>query len=503
MTGEAPVVFVCPEEAGVGRLIAALEQPDVPLVWLGFTPEDRENPHRQGRKLARAVNRKLGHSLLPDDLTISEALDLLEGSLHYLTPLLLACSGANHAPELTPAMLELHHSGCRVLLHFGARSAPVTLPESVQRITAEMLRLTDAEALELAEGRLQDADVSSLYELSDGYIERFLTLLHQRLELPPHLTPSPYGPRPLSGRKVRLEPATLLALLVKKDRWLDALEVAAYDLPERVPEVLEVAGHYYHAGGLHKRLYILLENLPQAIQEHEVVRLWRLQAAFRLGRAETLLKEVEAYLAAHEAPELRAVYAGVFPHAPEVALAQAERAYRAKKTPLTAFQVGRLTYGPEALDVLKESVTLAEREGYPYEAARNAGALAAKMISHGRYQEAAAWSRWALGEFDKHGVKDLQRRLRTVNDWAFAQILIGDTAGLEGLLREHEIHLVASHPVLAALFRRTLGDYLMAQSRPAEALHYYRLDFETTQREDLALAALNMTRAQLELGQHD
>lgn len=498
-----PVGFVAPSEAGVGSVIAALEQPDLPLVWVGFAAEDVARPLGQGRKLAAAVNRKLGSDLLPYGLTAEAGLEALGGSLHYLAPLLLAFSDAHHVPELIPRLLELHRYGCRAVFHVEVRPEGLTLPDKVQLITKETLRLTRAEALALAEGRLAGSEVQHLYDASEGYVERFMTLLHRRLELPPYLMPSPAGPQLQSDGTARLEPGAILDLLVRRNRWLDALEVAVVNLPERVPGVLEVAGHHYHAEGLHTRLYILLESLPEEIQTHETVRFWRLQAAFRLDRAEMQLGEVEAYLERHEAPELRALYAGVFAMPYERALDQAERAYRVKPTPYSAFQLGRLTYGPEALDLLKESVVLAEQRGYPYEAARNAGALAAKLIWHGAYQEAVGWGQWALREFDKHGVKDPQRRLRTVNDWAYAQLMVGSTAGLETLLREHEIHVVTAHPKLARLFRDTLGDFLTAQGRPVEALHYYRLNFEVATREEFPVAALKMARVQLELGQHE
>ena len=503
MLGAGPAAVVAPPEAGAYSLIAALEQPDEPLLWVGFTPEDEGDPFGQGRKLEAAIDRKLGRGLLPKGLTAEAGLETLNASLHYLGPLLLAFSGAHHTPELIERLLKMHRSGCRVLLHFEVQPGDLTLPDHVQLITANMLRLTHAEALELAEERLTEPEVRHLHDASGGLAERFMRLLHQKLVLTPYLTPSPDGPRPPSNGASSLRPTALLDLLVKKDRWLDALEVAVHNLPELVPGVLEVAGHHFHAEGLHKRLYILLESLPNDLQQHETVRFWRLQAAFRLGRCEAQLKEVEAYLEHREAPELRALYAGVFAIPHEMALQQAERAYRAKPTPFTAFQLGRLSYGPAALGVLKNSVVLAEQQGFPYEAARNAGALAAKLVWQGAYQEAAGWGQWALREFDRHNINDPQRRLRTVNDWAYARLMTGGLAGLEALLREHEIHLAESHPDLARLFRDTLGDFLTAQGRPVEALHYYRLNFEAATREELPVAALKMVRVQLELGRNE
>ena len=131
--------------------------------------------------------------------------------------------------------------------------------------------------------------------------------------------------------------------------------------------------------------------------------------------------------------------------------------------------------------------------------ARNAGTLTARLIDAGAYREAATWGGWALEHFDRHEVGDTQRRLYLLNNWAYARILIGDTAGLETLLRDGEAYLGQAFPGLLRLFRSTLGNYLVATERPAEALTYYRLNWEEADRWSLGVYGLNMVQALLSL----
>jgi len=500
-SGDEPIVLACSFDAGVGHLIRAFDEAGRPLVWLELAPEDKDDPVAQGNKLADALSRTFGSALLAHGLTVSYGLAALKNSRSYLEPFTLALSEAQHAPELSARVLELNTPGCRVLVQMPVLPPDFSPPFRTLFITTDMLKLKRQEAIQLAEGRVSEAVADAVWRASGGHYDRFMTALHERLLLPSHLLPGPEGMRPLPGAKSTLNDEALLDLLIKRKRWLAALEVAAHKVPVRVPEVLREAGHHYHEQGLHGRLHVLLDNLPEKVRRDQTVLFWRLQAAFRLGRGEELRDEVETYLAANEAPELRALYAGVLA-TPETSLAQAERAYMVKQTPFTAFQAGRLTYEQElGVERLRESVRLAELSKYPYEVARNAGALASKLIFQGAYHEAVDWGRWALQEFDRHGVKDGQRRLSIVNDWSYARLVTGEVAGLEALLKEHEALLTSAYPSLARLFRSTLGDYLVASSRPLEALHYYRINLEQAGRQQLGGATLSMVRAHLELSE--
>ncbi len=493
-----PSLIVAPLSFGGAQLIHDAHGSERPLVWLELKEGDAEDPVLLGNRLAEAVNRPLAARLLSHGLPYAYNLALLQGNLPYLGPMTLALSRAEVAPEFASAILALHGSACRVLLQFEELPEGFAPPEGARLSSEGELRLSHAEALELAAGRISREEALGLHRETNGAIELFSSELHRLLDLPPHLLPGPEGPRPLPGYANAPDAEALLKLLRRKGRWLDALELAVHQLPHRAPEVLLEAGHAYHEQGLHRRLWGLLERLPPELQAEEGVRYWRLECAFRLGNRDALRQETLRYLKIHEAPALRAMAAGVFvPTSREEALC----AFEAEATPFTAFQLGRLSDGPEAVEVLRQSVRLAEREGRPYEVVRNAGALAAKLIFLGDFAGALHWGGWALREYERLGVRDGQRKLLIVNNWAYVRLLTGDLAGLELLLKEHEANLSIAEPELAGVFRSTLGDFLLASARPSEALVYYRRNLEEASRWQVGDGTLSMVQALLDLGE--
>ena len=144
-------------------------------------------------------------------------------------------------------------------------------------------------------------------------------------------------------------------------------------------------------------MWALLERLPPAQQGDEQVLFWRLSSAFRIGKLATMAPAIEAHLERHEAAELRAMYAGAtLP--PLRAKPEAERAYRAQRTPLTAYHWGRQADPAKGVEVLSESVRLAEATGNDYAVVRNAGALSSRHLQLGDYHEAITWGGWALSK---------------------------------------------------------------------------------------------------------
>lgn len=499
LESQGVIIIDSPAVYGVGHLVQSLEALEKPLVWLELSNLDKDDPISQGNKLSEAVNRAFDANLLSYGLPFAYNLNVLKSLHEVISPCTLALTEAHHAPELAKGLLELK-SHCTILLHFDALPETFELPQAAHLVTKEALELQEEEALDLAGKRVKKKVTLELLDKTNHAYDHFLAELHQLLKLPPHLLPGPTGLRMLPGYDVPTDSATLLKVLVKRKRWLEALELAARAMQERVPKILEEAGHAYHEQGLHKRLFQLLETLPENLKPQEVVLYWRLQAAFRLGQEGNLRKEVESYLKKNEAPELRALAAGVFvPTNRKEAL----RAYRAKKTPFTAFQLGRLTYGKRGIELLRESVNLAKEEGKPYEIVRNMGTLAATLVFQGHFQEGANWAEQALKTFDNLGIKDGQRRLLIINDWAHARILNGDMASLEPLLKENESQLSTAYPELSYLFRSTLADYYMATSQPLKALPYLRHNLENVLQDFYAIPALDLVRTLLEVNSID
>lgn len=496
-----PVVFVAPSRYGVGHFLQALTTPEKPLVWIELAVTDVDDVSSQGNKLAEAINRTFDGNLLSYGLPFAYNLNVLK-TLHSVTsPSTFALTEAHHASEFATALLELSSPTCQVVVQFDTLPKKFAVPKTALVISKDDLKLTVKDGLELAEGRVSKKEVQTLLEKTNHAYDHFLAELHQQLQLPPHLVPGPTGPRMLPGYEVEMEPATLLKVLVKRKRWLEALELAAHKLPERVPKILEEAGHAYHEQGLHKRLFALLEALPEEVKGQENVLYWRLQAAFRLGREQELRDETTTFLETNEAPELRALYAGVF--AP-TNRKEALRAYKTRATAFTAFQLGRLTVDniDRSVEILLQSIKIAEETGKAYEIVRNASELTSKLIFKGHYQKAVSFGDWAIREFDKLSVKDGQRRLQIINDWAYARILCGEMTGLEIVLTTNESALKLAYPDLAYLFRSTLADFLVATSQPNKALIYCTYNFKNAPTYSFADATLSMTRALIEIGDY-
>jgi hypothetical protein len=496
------LIFSGDLDYGVYSLISKLTE-ETPRIWLEFTEKDCYDDISQGDKLAEACARALGSRL--HALPYQYGMSVLKSQLPALEPHVFVLTNAHFAPDFAKEFLSLHRAGHRVIVHFGKpiHSILNNLSDGTRLVSSSELQLSYEEAYELVAKRLLPHEVEELLDESGGAHDLFVAALCKRLNIPPPLVSGPNGPKFLGEALSALNASEQLELLTTQKRWLEALELTVAYLPERTSEVLAEAGHVFHERGLHKRLWGLLSPLPNNLQEDETVLYWMLLAAFRLGSEQELSARVKEFLLHHEAPELRALYAGVL--APyEEALAEAQRAYDAKPNAFTLYQLAVKTPETEqSVKLLEASIKLATDEGHSYEIVRNAGWLTERLILQGNYQSACSWGEWALAEFDKRELKDNLCRLDILNAWAYARILCGELAGLEPLLAKNVIHLEVAYPSLARLFRSTLGDYLIACGRPHEALKHYETNFSELQSAshyNLSIATHNMTRVFIELG---
>lgn len=271
-------------------------------------------------------------------------------------------------------------------------------------------------------------------------------------------------------------------------------------LPDCVPEILKEAGPVYQETGLLRRLHLLLESLDAEYQNNEEVLSWRLVAAVSQGAYRELLPEIEAFLKSTEAPTLRARYAGVLVD-PQRQFDEATRAAVQNPSPLSLFQLGRLHPNPvEGADILKTSVRMAEEGGRPYEIARNAGALAQRLLHVGSFEQSATWAEWALRVFDQHQLEDGDRRLQLLNIWAYSRLLIGQTVGLDAVLREAASALGHTELEIATVFRSTLSELELIRGNLDEAERLTQENLMQSPRHLLGEYAVAAVRVLLEKG---
>jgi hypothetical protein len=494
-----PTLVSAPALFGTYHLLAALKDDDAStFVWVELTTSDRNDPVAQGNRLAEAVKNALGQPLYESSLPYDYGLKVLRTHLDLLGPFTFVVSNADYAPQFSVDLLELHRSSSRVVLAGASPADVFKLPEDTQVITGADLRLTleDAKAFT---GYLPDADVPALLKSSNGAYELFLEKINEYLSLPLPTRPSPEGPRLAGNNEVEVEPSILLKVLIKQEKWTEALELACAVLPDRVPGMISEAGYVYHEQGLHKRLWELLDELPEVYQKDERVLFWRLSASWWQGEAEEVRTDVEERLAKYDAPDLRALYAGTLASI-ELAETEAERAYTYKKTPLTAYQYGQLHTNLErGLEILRESVKLAERTKRGSDITRNASELTRQLLFTGQYKEAVHWGEWTLNKFSEFDLTNMQRKLVLVNEWAVARILVGETTGLKERLTETEEQFENVLPHIIRNLTETLGDYYLSQSDPSEALTYYLKNLDSERREEAGYNALSVVQAYIHL----
>ena len=468
------VVVVAERKLGTPYLFQELVKREPTCLWLQLSAEDANQPVTVGDKLADALTRALGVSLFGYGLPYGYGLGLLAANLPLFEPLTVIVSGAAHQQTFATEVMSLRRGGVTVILEFEDLPDQFLIPASALVLQADDLRLTPGEARALVADRLGEVETQNLHRLTGGAFETFLLELHRRLSLPPRMRPQPGGGAPPPGADVTVPPTVLLDVLVRRKQWREALEVAAEHEPGRVGELLKEAGDAYLEHGLYQRLWDLLSALPARTRSDEAVLFWHLRAAKRLGRVEELREPVEAHLRAHEAPDLRAFYAGTLPSSH--GFAEAERAYRAAKTFTTLQHYGNFLSGRDterSLAVFRDLVELTDRRGNPAKRACAAMLLAFPLLLSGRYVEAAQWLEQALATFDGAGLKDWQARLYILHTWAYARVLVGETIGLRDLLEREVGALRDAYPALAAGFRSTLADCLLAQGRVQAALEHY------------------------------
>ncbi|MFC6660206.1 hypothetical protein [Deinococcus multiflagellatus] len=323
------VFLVGGPEWGTWQVLGQLQDARRRKVWVHLDDSFSWDEFTLGQRLAEAINRALGYGFLRPDVSWPTLLTTLHGLQRVLAPLLLILSGAECAPDFAEALLSLEGVHHLVLVWTTFPAAPV--PLGVLVMAENTLALRREEAVDLAafpspfsppkseEGFLDEVspglsapaagNVDHLLHLSQGAYERFLTEVHRLLRLPPPVRPLPW--KAALQDAPQHNPGELLRHLTHAQRWRPAFELAIHCAPAQAVKLLEQAGHLYHEQGLHGLLAALLAQLPPAERRQEVVLFWRLSAAHRLGHVEDMRAEVEEVLAQAEAPELRALYAGV------------------------------------------------------------------------------------------------------------------------------------------------------------------------------------------------
>lgn len=501
-THERPVALTGGEDFGVPFLIEALRA-RTPLAWFEIGPRAAGDAVALGNALARAVNATLPTPLLGMALPYRTQLSALRLYRSELQPLCLAVTTDQPNEALLSELLDLTHEGYSVVLDLrGGRPTPEALLERCVSIGEDQLRVRLDEAIDILPRVFSEAEAEALWREADGRFTQLFAAAASASGLPQPTLPSPTGEQVLEQEAELVEPALVVQALKREGDLVGALELAVMAAPEMVDGLLRQAGPRYQEEGLLERLHLLLAALPDEYSNTERVLEWRLVAAFAANDRAAVLPDVDAYLAVHSAPALRARRAGIMPR--EAGFEMARQAVESQRSALTLWQLGRLH--PDhatGAQLLREAVDLAEERGSRYDVVRNAGALVARLNHAGEYGEAASWARWTLDLFDQGEVVEGNRRLQVINDLAVARILSGDLVGMRRPLEDAQALSEGSLPQHAALLRGTLAWLELAEQRPSAALELLRANYLASPRKSRTRRGCELVRGLLEVGRLD
>lgn len=490
-----PAILWGDGEWGIPYLIAALEQPQCPLVWVELDLADRHDPILQGNKLAEALARATGKVISGYGMPLGYVLTVFRSRIGSLDRLTLALSGAEHSPGLAQDLAQMASDNFRVVLHY--HNFPLELPTTVQTqiIGPPELALRLEEASSLAANTLDSGNLQSLLRQSGGAFERFVASL------------SPGGRSGLNRPSSQQHPAqsqdTLpqahFLSLMAQHRWLEALDVALTQYQPGLEQVVEEASRELLLRGTP---HLLLEKL-RGHQSPGALR-YQLLAAIELGREGEYLGQVEQVLQSGEFPGLRAVYA-------EILLSRglyAEALYEARRAVAlrdfqTVLSYSKVLQAHNPVAGVEESLAalnLAERSDHAFDQARAALTLAHGYILMGEYPRALEWVEYGLHLFHRKNLANWILRLDLLNYQAFIQMLTTAHPNPGQHLEEELRRTPHLHPRQSWLFRCTLADIDLSEGRMEQAVSQSLELWQTVDSRSLyAIGANRVARALLEV----
>lgn len=468
------------------------------LGWLDLRDREHWDQVALANELALALNRATESKLFNQGLSTESHLERLRLYARELTPFTLAVTGAENSPELVAELLSGLPQGVHLFLDYDEGQGR---PSDQPALPPALFKLLEEEAMELAPAQQSRESVLADLARAGGWRPAFMNILKARLGQPLESVPAPSGAlRPHSEAELH-SPSLVISALMRQKRYEEALELAVQAAPRLVERVLPRAGPEYQRRGQLQRLHLLLSSLDDPWVGLESALEWRLVAGVAVGDYHDLLWEVDEFLEAHQAPDLRARRAALL--SPERRTAMAHSALVMSRTPLTLWQAGRMSKDPKsAITLLQESVRLAEDSNSAYDVARNAGSLAEAYLHAGELRQSLHWSDWALSVMDEAEIGDANRRARITNNLAFAGILTGETLGLRRKL-EDALHIAGtSAPDVVSSMRLTLAALSVAEGDARTASQQLELGREVASRRQLAGTAHQRAIVLLALNRH-
>ncbi|GEM49961.1 helix-turn-helix domain-containing protein [Deinococcus cellulosilyticus] len=497
--------FRAPLEYGAPYLIDALRSKLPPLVWFELTDRETGDLVAQTNKLVEAFNRTVGQNIIDYGVTPLYIATILQRYDAIFDRYCFVYSGVEVVPGLMELFQQLVELGHQVVIlgEMDLSGADV--------VPREELLLTPAEMLDLSGlvFQLSQQVVDSLQQKSLGVFETFWVEAHLQKGWSIPQQPCAVGRRLPRGYEIEIKPAFLLPMLLKKEKYLEALELAVDSLPEQVPGFLERAASRLILQGEHEQLFKTLQRLPEGFLSQEVVLRWRLEAAYLMNQQERLRTEVLDHLEQHAAPDLRALAANLwFFGAEDRFNAEVQRAVEQKRSALTVlaqakayrWQVQGLGDIQKYVDLLFEALRLAEQSNDLLMVIRVAVQLPYGLLLNNQLQEAMHWANWSMQFLNSLPFMNAVDRLFTVNVWYYTRILSGQFEGLEAALQEALRLSRATSEIMTFHLNCTWTEYCLIAGHPERALEYWLELWRNHNRHDKGRFAYYLVRLLVALG---
>src|SRR5690606_17574609 len=98
----------------------------------------------------------------------------------------------------------------------------------------------------------------------------------------------------------------VLDVLIQRERWADAFELACARAAERLAEFIDEAGNYYFNTGSYSYFWSRLKSLPPDVRSNEKVAYWLVAVALATSRQREIGRHMDVVLRKSDAPEVRA-----------------------------------------------------------------------------------------------------------------------------------------------------------------------------------------------------
>lgn len=493
---QTSIEYVGTPEFGINHLIyhqlSGMEAP----IWFEITPRVAHDPVLTANTLVDAFNKAAGERLLDHGMQYPYVLNIIKKYTPLFGAHTFVFSGTHLAPEFARAMLELKQEGHTLILIGEERLSDLPI------LTNEDLRVTRSEAFQLAEPlMLSEPQIQDAYDQTRGVFEPLWIRLNELARRPIPLRPTADGFKHPPGYEVDLDPKLLVSLLRKKEKHMEALEIAVPNCPHLVPQFIEEAGSRALLTGAHAHLHVLLEALPREIKEDEVVMRWRIEAACLNNKKDEIKKEVMSYLEVNEAPDVRAVSILYFINNGNIK-SEIDRVYRSRKSIFTLkAKAFGLLYEREVKKedelILFESLSLAEKEENKLEMLRCARIISTYSSSRFNFRDYLYWSQYALDLMKEMENLNSSDKLEVINSWLYARIITGEVDSIESILNVGNELCVGSRDDISAYFENTRADYWTIKGLHESAIGHWKNKWEKADRNYKAYYCFPLVRSLL------